>query len=520
MSTPLTANSLIHMLSLSGLLSDEQLRMVEQHFSLLTGNVSARSVCDWLQHHQLITEWQSEKLLQGRYRGFFLGPYRLLNRVARGGMSTIYSARHQESSEIHALKVLPLARTGDVSFLARFQREAHITQRLHHPHIVKVWSVHSGTDGQNSVHFMSMELLHGRDLFELVNLEGPLPWRDAAEYIRQAATGLAYAHQEGLIHRDIKPGNLFLTVDSCVKILDLGLAQDFDSEENLTREFNERVLGTADYLAPEQAKDCHTVDRRADIYSLGCTLYFLLTGQAPFTEGSLIQRLLAHQTRTPPQISQFRDDVPNDLTSLVGRMMATDRNSRIASADDVAHQLALIVNQSDDSEDVDDRQPDRVEESIAACAESVCFSENLTPALRALEKFAAADLPRENFPEELCSRLENPDDLFIQPSEDRQAEVEFLNLLALIENECESSSLLAKDPRSRELLEFARQLKYRANAPKIDTSVPTDETIQKAHGEYNAPDKRMTISYGILLLCGVLMLVAIIAAVLDWSRFL
>ena len=336
MSAPLSASSLLQMLSLSGLLSDEQLRLVKHHFSLLTTDVSARIICDWLQHQQMVTEWQSEKLLQGRYRGFFLGPYRLLNRVARGGMSTIYAARHQDSGDIHALKVLPLSRTGDVSFLARFQREAQITQRLRHPHIVNVWNVYSGTDGQNSVHFMSMELLHGRDLFELVNLEGPLPWRDAAEYIRQAATGLAYAHQEGLIHRDIKPGNLFLTVDSSVKILDLGLAQDFDSEENLTREFNERVLGTADYLSPEQAKDCHTVDPRADIYSLGCTLYFLLTGQAPFTEGSLIQRLMAHQTRTPPKISQIRDDVPDDLTSLLIRMMAPDRNKRISSADEVA----------------------------------------------------------------------------------------------------------------------------------------------------------------------------------------
>ena len=518
MSAPLSASSLLQMLSLSGLLSDEQLRLVKHHFSLLTTDVSARIICDWLQHQQMVTEWQSEKLLQGRYRGFFLGPYRLLNRVARGGMSTIYAARHQGSGDIHALKVLPLSRTGDVSFLARFQREAQITQRLRHPHIVNVWNVYSGTDGQNSVHFMSMELLHGRDLFELVNLEGPLPWRDAAEYIRQAATGLAYAHQEGLIHRDIKPGNLFLTVDSSVKILDLGLAQDFDSEENLTREFNERVLGTADYLSPEQAKDCHTVDPRADIYSLGCTLYFLLTGQAPFTEGSLIQRLMAHQTRTPPQISQFRDDVPDDLTSLLIRMMAPDRNKRISSADEVADLLVLILSLPEDSSTSVDPNSRDIEQSVAASARSLCLSEDMPSVQQDFEKLTTVAFPETSSPARQSSTPQDPGDSFTGQSETAQAEADYFDLLALIEYQCASSDALATDPRSRKLLEFARQLKHNPAEIGNDTCLQASEETDHDHTD-EAPAKGRLTPRGILLLCVILMLTAVTAALLDWTRF-
>ncbi|MBC7964960.1 MAG: serine/threonine protein kinase, partial [Fuerstia sp.] len=265
----LSSGSFLQMLALSGLLSDEQLKIVQKRFSSTVGNtaadVSTQEIMIWLLKRKLITPWHAEKLIQGRFRGFFLGDYKLLNRVARGGMSTIYAAEAKQSGEIHALKVLPLSKTDKTSHLLRFQREATITQRLNHPNIVRVFGIFSGTDGQADVHFMAMELLQGRDLFEIVNSDGPMPCRKAVEFIRQAALGLEYAHKAGLVHRDIKPGNLFLSDDQTVRILDLGLAQDFDSTESLTRDFNERVLGTADYLAPEQAADSHTVDTRADI---------------------------------------------------------------------------------------------------------------------------------------------------------------------------------------------------------------------------------------------------------------
>jgi serine/threonine protein kinase len=314
MSLQVSANSFQQMLSHSGLLSETQLQQVEQRFPASARTSTPKAVCDWLLQEGAITEWHAEKLLQSKFRGFFLGPYKLLNRVARGGMSTIYSAQHKETGELHALKVLPPARTNTASYLPRLQREAAMTQRLQHPNIVRVFGFYSESDGQDAVHFIAMEFMQGRDLFETVNIDGPLSCRQAADYIRQAADGLEYAHQAGLVHRDIKPGNLFVPEDGILRILDLGLAQDFDSEENLTREFNERVLGTADYLAPEQAADSHTVDRRADLYSLGCSLYFLLTGQPPFTEGTLVQRLVAHQTK----VACAGDSVPTRCSCRTG----------------------------------------------------------------------------------------------------------------------------------------------------------------------------------------------------------
>lgn len=342
MSIPLSPSSFLQMLALSGLLSDEHLKIVENRFSEAggaPGDISTQEILIWLLKKKLITTWHAEKLIQGRYRGFFLGDYKLLNRVARGGMSTIYAAENKESGEVHALKVLPLSKTNQSSFLQRFQREAAVTQRLNHPNIVRVFGIFSGTDGQADVHFMAMELLQGRDLFEIVNSDGPMPCRKAVEFIRQAALGLEHAHQAGLVHRDIKPGNLFLSDDQTVRVLDLGLAQDFDSDENLTREFNERVLGTADYLSPEQAADTHTVDTRSDIYSLGCSLYFLLTGQPPFTEGTLVQRLIAHQSKTPPTVFEFRRDVPDELITILLKMMAKNRKDRFPTAATVAEQL-------------------------------------------------------------------------------------------------------------------------------------------------------------------------------------
>ena len=182
------------MLALSGLLSDEQMKIVDQRFSSVVGNTDARAstqeIMIWLLKRKLITPWHAEKLIQGRFRGFFLGSYKLLNRIARGGMSTIYAAEDKHSGETHALKVLPLSKTGKTSYLQRFQREAKVTQRLHHPNIVRVFGIFSGTDGQADVHFMAMELLHGRDLFEIVNADGPMPCRKAVEFIRQAALGL------------------------------------------------------------------------------------------------------------------------------------------------------------------------------------------------------------------------------------------------------------------------------------------------------------------------------------------
>ncbi|HMO84637.1 MAG TPA: serine/threonine-protein kinase, partial [Lacipirellulaceae bacterium] len=178
------------------------------------------------------------------------------------------------------------------------------------------------------------------DLHQVVRDKGPLPYEKAADYIAQVARGLAHAHEMGLVHRDIKPANCLLDKNETVKLLDMGLARLIDDEASLTLENNENVLGTADYLAPEQALNSHKADARADIYSLGCTLYFLLTGHPPFPEGTISERLLKHQVEQAPSVFKDRPDAPSVLVNICNRMMAKRADDRYQTAAEVAERLA------------------------------------------------------------------------------------------------------------------------------------------------------------------------------------
>jgi serine/threonine-protein kinase len=241
-----------------------------------------------------------------------------------------------------AIKVLPQKRVNDSSYLGRFHREAQAVASLDHPNIVRAYDVDvdRSIEKNHEIHFLVMEYVDGRSLQEVVQVDGVLDYVRAADYIRQAADGLAHAHRAGMVHRDIKPGNLLVDGNGTVKILDLGLARFFnDDEDSLTVAHDEKVLGTADYLAPEQALDSHTVDARADLYSLGCTMYYLLTGHPPFTSGTLAQRLMAHQTKEPPGIETERHDVPHDLLAIIRRMMAKSVDDRYQTAKDIADAL-------------------------------------------------------------------------------------------------------------------------------------------------------------------------------------
>jgi len=548
MTIQLSAGSFLQMLAHSGLLSDEQLQRVEQRFSPKAGRTTAREICDWLQKQGLITEWQAEKLRQAKFRGFFLGPYKLLSRVARGGMSSIYAARHRDSGEVHALKVLPPARTNQASYLPRFQREAAMTQRLQHPNIVRVFGVFSESDGQDAVHFMAMELLSGRDLFEIVNTDGPLPCRQTAEFIRQAALGLEFAHQAGMVHRDIKPGNLFVTGDGQVRILDLGLAQDFDSEENLTRDFNERVLGTADYLAPEQAADSHTVDGRADIYSLGCSLYFLLTGQPPFTEGTLVQRLVAHQKNTPPPLSQFRNDIPEELAAIVSAMMVKNRNQRIGSAAEVANRLARFLADTADQPALDQHPPalhgatgfaaqpaGRVSSQPSVLGNRAAESAQSGTKVVAGDGAAEAetdseiDIRHSSDTAPLASEDSAPDGLPTPFDSGTELSVEsaflpeFNGLLLQIENECQSSGTLSTDPRSARLLETVRDLmtspdnadRASGDAANQAIAVTTEPTSERESKQQSLPSIK---SFRRVVIVSLVLLLAVVASTfVDWN---
>ncbi len=283
----------------------------------------------------LITEWQAEKLLAGKHRGFMLGKYKLLGQLGKGGMSTVYLAEHILMRARRAIKVLPRDRVKDATYLNRFKLEARAAAKLDDPNIVRAYDI----DNEGETHYIVMEYVEGQDLHQLVKEKGPLKYETAADYIAQVARGLDHAHQMGLVHRDIKPANCLLDNNGVVKLLDMGLARIIDDTASLTIDNNENVLGTADYLAPEQALNSHSADARADIYSLGCTLYFLLTGHPPFAEGSISERLMKHQVESAPSVLKDRPDVPPTLLHICEKMMEKKPDDRYQTAGDVAERL-------------------------------------------------------------------------------------------------------------------------------------------------------------------------------------
>ncbi|MBV9125224.1 MAG: protein kinase, partial [Planctomycetes bacterium] len=264
-----------------------------------------------------------------------LGQYRLLERLGQGGMGTVYRALHTRLKRVVALKVLSNPRMSNTQAVARFQREMEAVGKLDHPHIVRA----SDAGEADGTHFLVMEYVEGMDLGRLVQVAGSLPLAEAGEVIRQAAQGLQHAHEHGLVHRDIKPSNLLLDRQGQVKVADLGLAllQGECSPEELTA--TGQVMGTVDYMAPEQGDDTHGVDTRADIYSLGCTFYYLLTGRPPFSGPRYVtyrSKLWAHAHEPVPPLP----DLPAPLQKVLQRMMAKDPGDRFTNPGQVAEALA------------------------------------------------------------------------------------------------------------------------------------------------------------------------------------
>ena len=276
-----------------------------------------------------------------------LGEYRLLRKLGEGGMGTVYKAVHARLDRTVAIKVLPKDRMKSEQAIARFQHEMKAVGQLVHPHIVQ--ATDAGEAG--GVLFLVMEFIDGVDLSELVRRSGPLQIANACRLICEAAIGLEYAHQRGLIHRDVKPSNLMLSCEGRTKILDFGLALlTVEQPTGEERTPTGQIIGTADFMAPEQATDSHAVDVRADVYSLGCTLYKLLTGFAPFSNGkhrSSLSKMLAHVQEPVPSVKRCRGDVPDELAAILDRMLAKDPADRFATPAEVAEALSPFAANAD-----------------------------------------------------------------------------------------------------------------------------------------------------------------------------
>jgi len=281
------------------------------------------------------------------FAGRQLGQYELQERIGRGGMGTVYKALHVRLKRHVAVKLLSSHRLRDPQAVARFAREMEAVGRLDHPHLVRA---HDAGDA-DGLHYLTMELLDGTDLSRIVRKNGPLGMADASEVVRQAALALQYAHEHGLVHRDVKPSNLMLTASGQVKVLDLGLARltsDTPQADEMTG--SGQVVGTGDFIAPEQGQDTRNADARSDIYALGCTLYFLLAGRGPFATpeyATFMQKVMAHAQQPVPPISQFCGDLPSGLVAILQRMLHKAPDQRFQSAAQVAQALEPYVAGSD-----------------------------------------------------------------------------------------------------------------------------------------------------------------------------
>lgn len=335
--TDLTIPNIFGLLIRSKLVGMEQARALMDKWEKESfgKTVNLRDFATYLVENRHVTEYQAGLLLRGFAEGFFVGPYRILDRLGSGKMAGVYRAQH-DLGQIFALKVLPPSSSKDPKLLARFQRESGIAIQLNHPNVVRGFQL-----GQhNGLHYLAMEYLSGETLKNFLK-KGKLNPAVAARIAFQILRGLQHLHEKGLVHRDIKPENLMLVskADSqkldpgkaTVKIIDIGLGRPISNEDlDLLDQVTETgvLIGTPDYMSPEQARNSKSVDIRSDMYSTGCVLYHMLTGQTPFPDSSLLNQMIRHATEIVPPPHEINPEVPVGLGQITLKLIEKKPDDR------------------------------------------------------------------------------------------------------------------------------------------------------------------------------------------------
>ncbi|TVS18961.1 MAG: serine/threonine protein kinase [Planctomycetaceae bacterium] len=293
--------------------------------------VSDNELAARLVEMEVITQYQADQLRAGRTK-LNLGPYTITDWIGQGGMGQVFKAVHTVMGRQCAIKVLPLNKSTPEA-IENFRREIRTQAQLDHPHLVRAYD--AGHDG--NVHYLVTEYIPGTDLRQFVRGQGPLSMQQAANVIVQAAQGLEHAHERGLIHRDVKPGNILVTPDGIAKVSDLGLSGFIDEAERDPRAG--RIVGTADYLSPEQIHSPSEVTSVSDIYSLGCTLYYSISGKVPFPGGTTKDKARRHLEETPWHPRRFNANVSEEFVEVIADMMEKDPKNRTQTAGEVVVRL-------------------------------------------------------------------------------------------------------------------------------------------------------------------------------------
>ncbi len=367
----------------------------------------------WLAANQFLTDYQAGVLLRGRAGPFFLNEYKLLDRLGVGRMAGVFKAQHR-LGQIVAVKVLPASKAKDATTFARFQRESRLATRVNHPNIVRTFQ----TGQADGLHYIVMEYVEGETLEDVLAYRKKLPANEAVRIIGEALRGLQCLNEEGIVHRDLAPANLMLTpapgygpedntLKCHVKILDIGLGRAlFDDGEtgvegggNLTTAGES--LGSPDYMAPEQGRDAHSADGRADIYSLGCILYHCLTARPPFPGGNAVQKVVRHATEKPKLLRELNPSAPAGLQGILDSMLAKDPAQRYATPERAIQDLRAFLTAEE--------KPDAPQPKMQAYLKWLAAREAAQPAAPEPPSLVAtADAPAPTFDFNATEPLENP----------------------------------------------------------------------------------------------------------------
>jgi RND family efflux transporter MFP subunit len=341
----LTAQEFAASIFQSGLLSRTEINELKERLDASALPGEAREIASRLVTEGKLTRYQAAVLLKASKDPLLVDNYVILDTLDTGGMGLVFKALHRSMNRVVALKLLPASMMSARDTVKRFQREVQAAAALKHPNIVAAYDA----DESDEIAYLVLEYVEGTNLFRLVKEEGPRTLAQAANYVRQAATGLAYLHSRGIIHRDVKPANLILANDGTVKLLDMGLVRFASSEDLSCCEMDQEltqagiVIGTVAYMSPEQALDTRSADQRSDIYSLGCTLFFLLTGRSLYHEETGMKTLLAHREQPIPSIREFCEEAPVSLDAIFRTMVAKRPADRLQSMEEVIAAIEACV---------------------------------------------------------------------------------------------------------------------------------------------------------------------------------